>query len=132
MNMSETWQRRVLFAAAAWTLLGGTAALLDAPGQPAWIAVIAWGAAYLAAALVPASRRVVVIAGGAGKAAYLAWCAALFAQGAMPGAVFAASSVDLVFVVLFAAMAFRGDGVPALRYSAGSDGGTRWLERAKG
>ena len=28
--MSETWQRRVLFAAAAWTVFGGTAALIEA------------------------------------------------------------------------------------------------------
>ena len=121
--MSETWQRRILFAAAAWTLLGGAAALAEQPQQPAWIAVIAWGAAYLGAAFVPASRFVVLLAGGAGKAAYVAAATALFTQGAMPGHVFAASSVDLAFVVLFAF---------ALRYSGESKGGARWLEVAQG
>ena len=70
--------------------------------------MIAWGAAYLGAALVPAARKVVILAGGAGKAAYVAAAVALFGQGAMDATVFAASSVDLVFVALFAAMIFGG------------------------
>jgi hypothetical protein len=104
--MSETWQRRILFAAAAWTLLGGAAALAEEPQQPAWIAVIAWGVAYLGAAFAPASRFRVLLAGGAGKAAYVAASALLFSQGAMAGHVFAASSVDALFVGLFALMLF--------------------------
>lgn len=105
--MSETWQRNVLLVAAAWNVAGGGGALLEAPQQPAWIAVIAWGAAYVGAAFAPAARKVVVLAGGAGKLAYLAACVALFAQDAMSGAMLAASSLDLVFVALFAAIAFQ-------------------------
>jgi hypothetical protein len=106
--MNETWQRNVLLAAAAWNVVGGAGALLEAPTQPAWIAVIAWGAAYFGAAFAPASRRVVVIAGGAGKLAYLAACAALFRQGAMGTETFALSSIDFAFVALFAAILFPG------------------------
>ena len=41
--------------------------------------MIAWGAAYLGAALVPAARKVVILAGGAGKAAYVVVAVAPFA-----------------------------------------------------
>jgi len=104
--MTESWQRGVLYAAAAWNLVGGGSALVEAPREAAWIAVIAWGAAYAGAALVPAARSVVLIAGGAGKLAYWAYCVALFHASAMTGSVLAASSLDLVFVALFAAIAF--------------------------
>jgi hypothetical protein len=107
MAMSEAWQRGVLLAAAAWNVIGGTAALAQSPRQAAWIAVIAWGAAYLGAAYAPAARKVVVISGGAGKLAYLAACVALFREGAIGATVLAVSSADLVFVALFAAIAFR-------------------------
>ena len=104
--MNETWQRGVLYAAAAWNAIGGGLALGAAPQQAAWIAVIAWAPAYAGAALVPAARPVVALAGGAGKLAYLAYCVALYRAGAMDGATLAASSLDLVFVAAFAAIAF--------------------------
>ena len=78
--MSESWQKRLLIAAAAWNLLGGASSLLD-PANPfaqmyngaldlgdpvqrfffqsVWIAVMAWGVAYLAAAFSPAARPAV-------------------------------------------------------------------------
>lgn len=104
--MGESWQRRVLFAAAAWNAIGGGLALAAAPGQAAWIAVMFWAPAYVGAALVPAARAVVVLAGGAGKLAYLAYCLALYRAGSMEAATLAASSLDLVFVALFAVIAF--------------------------
>lgn len=103
--MNENWQRGVLIAAAAWTMIGGTAALIDSPRDIAWIAVIAWGAAYLGAAFAPQARRVVAIAGGAGKLAYFVATAALFGQGVVSGALLATGALDLVFVALFAAIA---------------------------
>lgn len=103
--MNENWQRRVLIAAAAWNVVGGVAALLQQPGQIAWIAVIAWGAAYLGAAFAPQARRVVAISGGAGKLAYFVASVALFGQGAVSGALLATGALDLVFVALFAVIA---------------------------
>lgn len=102
--MNETWQRGVLFAAAAWNAIGGGLALAAAPGEAAWIAVIGWAPAYAGAALVPAARAVVVMAGGAGKLAYLAYCLALYRAGSMEAATLAVSSLDLAFVALFAAI----------------------------
>ena len=104
--MNEALHRGVLFAAAAWNATGGGLALAAAPQQAAWIAVIAWAPAYAGAAHVPAARKVVLLAGGAGKLAYLAYCVALYRAGSMDGATLAASSLDLVFVALFAAIAF--------------------------
>lgn len=112
--MSESWQRRILYVAAAWNLVGGIAALAQSPRQVAWIAVIAWGAAYLGAVFAPAARRVVVLAGGAGKLAYFAACVALFRQGAIDATLLAAGAADLVFVALFAVIAFQ----PAPRQSS--------------
>ena len=125
--MSETWQKRILVVAAAWNLLGGAASLLD-PGQhfaqmyrgsmnldepvqrfffqSVWIAVIACGAAYAGATLVPAARRVVLLAGGAGKVVYFAACATLFLEGAGRGALLAAGIADLAFAALFALIVF--------------------------
>lgn len=107
--MTETWQKAILYAAAAWNVVGGIAGLVQSPTQAAWIAVIAWAAAYVGAARVAAARTVIVIAGGAGKLAYLAYSVALFRAGSLGGDVLAASSVDLVFVALFAAIAFQPD-----------------------
>jgi hypothetical protein len=91
--MSETWQKRLLIVAAAWNLLGGVASLVDPAAhfaqmyhgaldlsepvqrffyQSVWIAVMAWGAAYLAAAYAPAARAAVYAAGAIGKLAYFA------------------------------------------------------------
>ena len=106
MAMSEGWQRGVLYLAAAWNFAGGGSALAESPREAAWIAVIAWGGAYVGAALVPAARRAIVISGAAGKLAYLAYCVALYRAGQMAGGMLAASSLDLVFVALFALIAF--------------------------
>lgn len=125
--MNANGQRRALIVAAAWNVLGGASALLD-PAQhfaqmyrgaldladpvqaffyrSVWIAVIAWGAAYLGAAWVPGARRVVLLAGGAGKLAYFAACAALFAEGTGTRALLAAGAADLAFATLFAFIAF--------------------------
>ena len=91
--MSESWQKRVLIAAAAWNLLGAAGSLLDPANhfaqmyhgaldladpvqrfffQSVWIAVMAWGGAYLAAASSPAARPAVFAAGAAGKLAFFA------------------------------------------------------------
>jgi hypothetical protein len=127
MAMNEAWQKRTLVVAASWNVLGGISALLDPAqhfaqmyrgaldlGDPVqrfffqsvWIAVIAWGAAYAGAALVPAARKVVLLAGGAGKLAYLAACVALFLEGTGKGALLAAGIADLVFAALFAIIVF--------------------------
>ena len=121
--MSESWQKRLLIAAAAWNILGGLGALLDPaahfaqmyrgpldlsdPVQAAffrtvWIAVIAWGFAYLAAAFRPEGRWPVLVAGGAGKLAYAGVCVAAYEQGAGTSALLAVGFADVVFTVLFA------------------------------
>ena len=105
--MTETWQKGVLYAAAGWNVVGGTTALVQSPTQASWIAVIAWAAAYVGAARVAAARKVVVLAGAAGKLAYLAYSVALYRAGSLGGDVLAASSADLVFVALFAAIALH-------------------------
>lgn len=131
--MGESAQRNLLIVAAAWNVLGGIGALLDpaqhfaqmyrgaldlsdpvqrAFFQTVWIAVIAWGLAYLAAAFRPEGRWPVLVAGGAGKLAYAGACFALYAQGAATAALAAVGFADLVFTLLFAAAAF---GRPAAR-----------------
>jgi hypothetical protein len=120
--MSESWQKRLLIAAAAWNILGGIGALLDPaahfaqmyrgsldlsdPVQAAffrtvWIAVIAWGFAYLAAAFRPEARWPVLLAGGTGKLAHAAACAAAYEQGGATAALLAVGYADLVFAALF-------------------------------
>lgn len=113
--MNESWQRRILLLAAAWNVVGGIAALVESPQQVTWIAVIAWGAAYLGAAFAPGARRVVALAGGAGKLAYFAACVALFSRGAIDAALLAAGAADLVFVALFAVIALQPDPHPSSR-----------------
>ena len=124
--MSESWQKRLLIAAAAWNILGGIGAPLDPVGHFAqmyrgsldladpvqaaffrtvWIAVIAWGFAYLAAAFRPEGRWPVLVAGGAGKLAYAGACVAVYEQGAATPALLAVGFGDLAFVVLFAVAA---------------------------
>ena len=137
--MSEIWQKRLLVVAAAWNVLGGIGALLDPSQhfaqmyrgslnlddpvqmhffQTVWIAVIAWGFAYLAAAVQPASRPVVLLTGGGGKLAYSAVCAALFFQGTGTAALLAVGIADLIFAGLFAAAAMgRQDPAHALSRS---------------
>ena len=122
--MSETWKRAILYVAAGWNVLGGAASLLDPAahfaqmytgaldlGDPlqrffftsVWIAVMAWGAAYLAAAFAPAAaRRVVFAAGAAGKVAYFGACVALYLEGvAKPALLVAAGAGDLGIALLF-------------------------------
>ena len=126
MALPERWQKGLLLAAAAWNVGGGIGALLDpaqhfaqmyrgslnladpvqlAFFQTVWIAVIAWGFAYLAAAFRPGGRWPVLVAGGAGKLAYAGACFALFAQGAATGALVAVGIADLVFALGFAVAA---------------------------
>jgi hypothetical protein len=128
MSMSETWQKRVLILAAAWNLLGGAASLVDPAAHFAqmyhgaldlsdplqrffftsvWIAVMAWGAAYLAAAFAPAARGAVMAAGGLGKVVYFGACLALYLEGAAkPALVMAAGLGDLGIASLFALALF--------------------------
>jgi hypothetical protein len=122
--MSDFWQRRLLILAAGWNVLGGASALLDPArhftqfytatlslSEPleafffrcTWINVIAWGAAYLLAAILPATRTAVFLAGGAGKLAYSGACVALHASGVGNQALLLTGVVDLVFAGLFAA-----------------------------
>ena len=121
--MNETWLRRLLFAAAAWNIVGGGSALLDPAqhfaalyavslslGDPlqlffyrcTWINVIAWGAAYAMAAFYPESRTAVLAAGALGKGVYFVACVALFQSGAGNEILLAAGVVDLAFALLFA------------------------------
>jgi len=120
----------VLMFAAAWNLVGGATSLADPAGhiaqmyvaappaddallmffyQCTWINVLAWGSAYLLSAFWPASRRAVLIAGGAGKAAYFLASAALVASGVGQPLVLVFGLGDLAMAFLFgwAAMSQR-------------------------
>jgi hypothetical protein len=100
--MNSNWIKWLLLTAAAWNIVGGTTSLADpanhfarmytvAPPandallmffyQCTWINVLAWGGAYLLAAGRVDARRAVLVAGGAGKAAYFVASAALVASG---------------------------------------------------
>jgi hypothetical protein len=68
-----------------------------------WINVIAWGGAYLLAALFPAGRRAVLIAGGAGKVVYFLASLSLYSSGVGNTGLLGAGVVDLCFAALFAA-----------------------------
>jgi hypothetical protein len=124
----EKVSRWALYLAAAWNVLGGALALLDPTKHFAqmykgsleladplqlffyrcvWINVIAWGAAYALAAVWPASRRGVLVPGGAGKLLYAAACAALVASGVGKPMVLVAAVVDTVFAISFAAILLR-------------------------
>ena len=126
--MNEVTRRWILYVAAAWNVLGGVLALLDPAkhfsqaysasldlSQPlqlfffrcVWINVIAWGVAYALAAIWPASRRTVLVAGGAGKLFYAAACVALFVSGVGKPMVLVAAIVDTVFAAAFAAIVLR-------------------------
>ena len=120
--MSEAWQKRLLFVAAAWNVLGGASAVFDpaqhfaqmytaslAMDEPlqlfffrcTWINVIAWGLAYLFAAMHPGSRAPVLLAGGAGKVVYFAACFALFTSGVGKSLLLATGVFDLALAALF-------------------------------
>lgn len=120
--MNETWTKRMLLASAAWNITGGVVSLADpanhfkqmytvAPAandavlmffyQCTWINVLAWGLAYLLAALWAPSRKAVLVAGAAGKAVYFAACAALVLSGAGRPLVLAFGLCDLLMAALF-------------------------------
>ena len=121
--MTEAWQRRILWIAAAWNVLGGLSALIDPAKHFAqlytsslnltdplelffyrcvWINILGWGIAYLLAARMPGARTPVLVGGGIGKAVYAAACFALYARGIGTGALAAAGVFDLLLAVLFA------------------------------
>ena len=127
--MSDTFQKRVLLVAAAWNILGGVGALLDPSHHFAqmyrgslqlddpvqmfffrtvWIAVMAWGLAYLAAALRRPARAVVQLTGSAGKIAYAAAATALVLEGAGAPALLLVALADAFFAALFIAGAWSG------------------------
>ena len=122
--MGETSRKGLLLAAAAWNVVGGASALLDPAAHFAqlftgtlslddpiqlfffrcvWINVIAWGLAYLIAALRPDTRLAVIAAGGLGKFTYFLACVSLFDAGLGKAALLAAALADLFFAALFAA-----------------------------
>jgi hypothetical protein len=133
--MTEVWQKRVLWIAAAWNILGGISALIDPAkhfeqlytsslnlNEPlqlffyrcVWINILGWGVAYLMAARLPGSRTPVFAGGGLGKAVYAGACFALYAGGRGTGALIAAAVFDLLLAALFALALFsRRLSVPA-------------------
>ena len=134
--MNDFWQRRLLIVAAGWNVLGGSSALFDPTRHFAqlfteslylydplqafffrctWINVIAWGAAYLLAALWPGARMAVLLAGGAGKVAYFGACIALYSHGAGKTMLLAAGVVDLALAALFAVALLSGRRPVAVR-----------------
>lgn len=120
--MKRNWPKWLLLIAAGWNVLGGASALLN-PAQHfaqmytgslslddplqlffyrgVWINVIAWGIAYLVAAMLPRSRTSVLVAGATGKFGYFLACWLLFSSGVGQVLVIAAGVVDLGFVALF-------------------------------
>lgn len=120
--MNSNWIKWLLVTAAAWNIVGGAMSLADpaahfarmytvAPPandallkffyQCTWINVLAWGGAYLLAAGWMASRRAVLVAGGAGKAAYFVACASLVASGVGQPLVLVFGLGDLAMAFLF-------------------------------
>lgn len=63
--------------------------------------MIAWGAAYFLAAMLPSSRKAVLPAGGAGKLVYFAACVALFSSGVGRATLLVSGVVDLAIAALF-------------------------------
>lgn len=135
--MTEVWQKRVLWIAAAWNVLGGVSALIDPAKHFAqlyttslnlneplelffyrcvWINILGWGVAYFLAARLPGARTPVLVGGSLGKAAYAIACFALYSRGIGTGALAAAGVFDLLLAVLFALALFlrrRGGPAPA-------------------
>jgi hypothetical protein len=126
--MDKPWKRWVLYLAAAWNVIGGGMALLDPTKHFAqmyttslnladplaaffyrsvWINVIAWGVAYALAAMWPAARRTVLVAGGGGKLFYAIACAALLGSGVGKPMILVAAIVDTLFAAAFAAVVLR-------------------------
>jgi hypothetical protein len=133
--MTEVWQKRVLWVAAAWNVLGGASALIDPAkhfeqlytsslnlNEPlelffyrcVWINILGWGVAYFLAARLPGARTPVLAGGGLGKTVYAVACFALYARGLGTGALVAAGVFDLLLAALFALALFsRRRGVPS-------------------
>jgi ABC-type Mn2+/Zn2+ transport system permease subunit len=121
--MTEAWQRRALYLAGAWNIIGGAGALadparhfaqfyttalsLDDPLQAfffrtTWINAMAWGIAYTMAGRYRTTRLPVLAAGGAGKVAYCGACVGLFLTGVGNMWLLATGVADVLFAVLFA------------------------------
>src|SRR5262245_60590315 len=100
--VNETWQRRALYVAGAWNIIGGASALanpdahfaqfytsalsLDNPLQAffyrtTWINAIAWGVGYAMAGRFADARVPVLAAGGGGKEADCGACIGLLVSG---------------------------------------------------
>lgn len=132
ITVNETWQRRALYVAGVWNIIGGAGALADPSGHFAqfyttalslqdplqafffrttWINAIAWGLAYAMAGRFAAARVAVLVAGGGGKMAYCGACVILYSSGVGNGWLLATGVADVFFAVLFAAILLRGDGI---------------------
>jgi hypothetical protein len=128
--VNETWQRRALYLAGAWNIIGGASALanpdahflqfyttrlsLDDPLQAfffrtTWINAIAWGVGYTMAGRFSSARLPVLTAGGGGKVAYCGACIGLFATGVGNTWLLATGIGDVLFAALFATILLRGD-----------------------
>ncbi len=126
--MNETWQRRALYVACAWNIIGGASALanpdahfaqfytsalsLDNPLQAffyrtTWINAIAWGVGYGLAGRFAGARVPVLAAGGGGKLAYCGACIGLFISGVGNTWLLATGIADVLFAALFAAILLR-------------------------
>jgi hypothetical protein len=121
--MSDTWQRRSLYVAGLWNIIGGAGALADPAGHVAqfytsslslddplqtfffrttWISTIAWGIGYTMAGRYADMQLPVLTAGGAGKLAYCGACVGLFATGVGNQWLLATGIADVLFAALFA------------------------------
>jgi hypothetical protein len=126
--VNETWQRRALYVAGAWNIIGGVSALaspdahfaqfytsalsLDNPLQAffyrtTWINAVAWGVGYTMAGRFAGARVPVLTAGGGGKVAYCGACIGLFVSGVGNTWLLATGIADVLFAALFAAILLR-------------------------
>lgn len=120
--MNESWIKRLLLASAAWNITGGASSLLAPTNhfkqmytaspatndvllmyfyQCTWINVLAWGLAYLLAAIWKESRPAVLAAGGVGKAIYFLACIGLVASGVGKPLTLVFGLGDLLMALLF-------------------------------
>jgi ABC-type Mn2+/Zn2+ transport system permease subunit len=128
MRVNDAWQRRGLYFAGLWNILGGagplldpsrhfaqfytTALSLDDPLQmfffrTTWINAMAWGVAYALAGRHLTARLPVLAAGCAGKLAYCGACIALFLSGVGNGWLLATGVADVLFAAFFAYVLMR-------------------------
>ena len=120
--MNEKWAKRLLVISAIWSFVGAVTALLNPDqhfsllyttalslDQPlplffyrcTWISVLGWGGTYLFAALMPASRKAVLIPGGIGKVAFFFACLAVYSTRVGKTPILFAGAVDLVLAGVF-------------------------------